>query len=863
TYYFSIQSELGIVLPLSIGTAKSFYEKRYPYILFYGIFSGFMISMFLYNVFIYFKLRDKIYLYYCGYLLSGLFVFNFISGNYGYKWNPITYYPNLLIFSTSLTAIFILIFIINLLKINRNEWFYRFSLVFIFLFISLQFINLFPNQYIWTLDAYQVFSLVSSLFILFYSFYFFIKGNPGARYIAFGFSFHLLGVIIYIFGNFGIMPLNFITINSISLGTSIEVLLFSFALSARLQDIQQIKEESRFINAIAITNSYLLNEDNWKDSLQKSLQTIGEALSVDRLYFLQSYPSIDKNSIILRQELLWDAEIVKSNEVLLNFEDLQLGDLKEIFKNFDNKKTLTINRSKILNEGLLNFMIVRNSKSSLLVPVFINDEFFGFIGFDDTGKEREISSKEISLMENFVSNLTSTIQKKEFEQKLILQKSYTESLLNAISDLVFVFSSNGEFLEFKAGREKDLAMSPDIFLGKKLDEVFPDFLSYPMQEKIDSVIKGNNNETLEYQLPVNGTLKDFEARFSAFGKDKVIALVHNITEKKLAELELRVTREQILRSEKLAELGKLVASVAHEINTPLAIIKASIDSMAFSLQESFKELPLVFRLVNHEEQLIFFNMISKSSEKFHMLTSREERMIKNKIESELKNLNINNKLDIASRLCSMGIHDNLTNYLPLLKHPDAYLFIQAASQISNQQKSVNMIQAGIEKASKVVFALKNYARQENSLEKTKVRIQDGIDTVLTIYHGQIRHSVDVQRNYEYIPDVLCYPEELNQVWTNIIHNALQSMNFKGTLTIRISAVGNQFEVGVKDSGTGIPIEIQDKIFEPFFTTKPSGEGSGLGLDIVKKIVNKHNGKVWFDTKEGEGTEFIVRIPIDF
>jgi two-component system, NtrC family, sensor kinase len=862
TYYFSIQSELGIILPLSIGTAKSFYEKSYPYILFYGIFSGFMISMFLYNAFIYLKLREKIYLYYCGYLLSGLFVFNFISGNYGYKWNPITYYPNLIIFSTSLTAIFILIFIINLLKINRNEWFFRISLVFIFLFLLLQFINLFPNQYIWTLDAFQACSLVSSLFILFYSFYYFKKGNPRARYIAFGFSFHLLGVIIFIFGSIGLISVNFFTINSISLGTSVEVLLFSFALSARLQDIQQIKEENRFINAMAITNSYLLNEKNWIDALQKSLHTIGKALSVDRLYFLQSYPGINQNYIIFRQEMKWESEPNTSKEKFYNFEDLKLKDSSEFFKNLQSKNPILINQSKVENEELLSFMIARKSKSSILVPVFIKEELFGLIGFDDIGKEREISKEEISLLENFVNNLTSTIQKKEFEYKLILQKSYTESLLNAIPDLVFVFSRAGEFLEFKSGSEKDLAMSPDIFLGKKLDQVFPVFLSTPMQEKIDSVIKEKNYETLEYQIPINGISKYFEARFSPFGEDKVIALVHNITEKKLAEFELRATQDQILRSEKLAIMGKLVASVAHEINTPLAIIQASSENMNIGLQESLKKLPLVFELLSYEEQLLFFNMISKSLEKINLLTSREERRMRTEIESELEILKVDNKFSIVSRLCDMGLYNDLSIYLPLLQHSDADLIIQVASEISNQQKSVNMIQTAIEKASKVVFALKNYARQDNSLEKTKIRIQDGIDTVLTMYHGQIRHTVDVHRDYNVIPEVMCYPEELNQIWTNLIHNALQSMNFKGTLTIRISAVGNQFEVGVKDSGTGIPLEIQDKIFEPFFTTKPSGEGSGLGLDIVKKIVNKHNGKVWFETKEGEGTEFIVRIPIE-
>jgi signal transduction histidine kinase len=116
------------------------------------------------------------------------------------------------------------------------------------------------------------------------------------------------------------------------------------------------------------------------------------------------------------------------------------------------------------------------------------------------------------------------------------------------------------------------------------------------------------------------------------------------------------------------------------------------------------------------------------------------------------------------------------------------------------------------------------------------------------------------RNYTELPPVLCYPDELNQVWTNLIHNALQAMDYRGTLTLEVMTQDQQAKISITDSGKGIQKEIQSRIFEPFFTTKPPGEGSGLGLDIVKKIIEKHSGQISVESQPGR-TTFNVFLPI--
>lgn len=142
-------------------------------------------------------------------------------------------------------------------------------------------------------------------------------------------------------------------------------------------------------------------------------------------------------------------------------------------------------------------------------------------------------------------------------------------------------------------------------------------------------------------------------------------------------------------------------------------------------------------------------------------------------------------------------------------------------------------------------------------------MSDSLQQILTILQGSIKHGIELKTNFVNIPPIDCYPDELNQVWTNMIQNAIQSMNGKGKLTIEINQTilkNNQFAyVSIEDSGPGVPKDILDKIFDPFFTTKPIGQGTGLGLYISKQIIEKHKGIIDVKSQKGN-TKFIVYLP---
>ena len=183
-----------------------------------------------------------------------------------------------------------------------------------------------------------------------------------------------------------------------------------------------------------------------------------------------------------------------------------------------------------------------------------------------------------------------------------------------------------------------------------------------------------------------------------------------------------------------------------------------------------------------------------------------------------------------------------------------------AYKLSGLGRSATIITTAAERAGKIVFALKNYSHYDRSGERILTNITEGIETVLTLYHNQLKRGIVVQREYETVPDILCRPDELNQVWTNLVHNAIHAMDHKGTLTIAVGPHEDGIRVSVTDSGKGVAPELREKIFEPFFTTKSAGEGSGLGLHIVRQIVESHGGAIHVGNSTEGGATFEVTLP---
>ena len=421
---------------------------------------------------------------------------------------------------------------------------------------------------------------------------------------------------------------------------------------------------------------------------------------------------------------------------------------------------------------------------------------------------------------------------------------------------------------------------PDIIL---LDIMMPGISGYEVCEKLKAdestrdipvIFISAKNEVFDKVRAFSLGGVDFITK--PFHADEVLARVENhlmlrnlqkrLEEKNEALTEaldqLRATQNQLILQEKMAALGHLVAGVAHEINTPLGAIRASISNISNALDASVQELPRLFQQLSPERQADFFTLIRAALNCRENFSSREARKTRRKLRTELEARQINDAEFVSNTLVNMGICQDISPFIPLLREKNNTLILRTAYNLFVQENNSRNIMTAVERASKVVFALKSYARHDDSGRMTTAKVTEGLDVVLTLYHNHLKHGIDVIREYEDVPEIHCYPDELNQVWTNLIHNAIHAMGGKGELSIAVSEQEDgQLVIRITDSGSGIPEAVQDRIFEPFFTTKASGEGSGLGLDIVWKIIERHGGNIKVNSQPGR-TTFSIFLPLN-
>lgn len=345
-------------------------------------------------------------------------------------------------------------------------------------------------------------------------------------------------------------------------------------------------------------------------------------------------------------------------------------------------------------------------------------------------------------------------------------------------------------------------------------------------------------------------------------------LARKNSEVEKAYQELQTAQNQLVHSEKMAALGQLIAGVAHEINTPIGVINGSNANLIAGLPEMLRKMPALFKSFSPDIETLFYRMVERSlAQETTTLTSREERQLQKEISEILLQYGIQDPSLLARNLVRIGIYQRLEEFIPIFQHPLNEQIIEMAAAMGHTRVNMQNIQFAVNKTQKIVFALKNFVRQQQSEEPVPCNLIENIEVVLTLYHNQMKNAVKVVRKYpDSLNNFLAFPDELNQVWTNLLHNSLQAMEYKGNIEIEIilnNTHDNDNEHWVKvlftDSGPGIPSAIIDKIFDPFFTTKPQGEGSGLGLDICKKIVAKHNGKISVESMPGR-TCFIVELP---
>jgi signal transduction histidine kinase len=349
--------------------------------------------------------------------------------------------------------------------------------------------------------------------------------------------------------------------------------------------------------------------------------------------------------------------------------------------------------------------------------------------------------------------------------------------------------------------------------------------------------------------PSTARIQDLEAQLTRLQIDLVSS-----------DHELKRTQQQLIVSEKMAAIGQLVANVAHEINTPTGVMRSSANTIERLLPTFVEELPSLLVSLTTEQMALFRSLLLKASTNDTSLTTKEERNYRKQLEDQFTASGMNSAPELASALVEMQMVEGLEEYDSLLRLPQSMRLIEVLKYLAQIKGSVVNLNLAAEKIVKIITALKSYSYSSKDENFESVNLDTSIQSVLTIYHNLLKHGVQLIKEYDDTISVPAIPDQIAQVWANLLANSIAAMNRKGTLRIGIKKLDPYAVITVTDSGHGIPDEIVNRIFEPFFTTKEPGEGNGLGLDIVRRIVERHRGKVSVTSRPGE-TVFTVQLPL--
>ncbi|TAN66744.1 MAG: HAMP domain-containing sensor histidine kinase [Methylobacter sp.] len=405
--------------------------------------------------------------------------------------------------------------------------------------------------------------------------------------------------------------------------------------------------------------------------------------------------------------------------------------------------------------------------------------------------------------------------------------SYLGSISKPVSVGDFSFQI-AAFMPEKLAHEPLLELTKNLLIAAALVGVpmlvlvslLSRLLVTPIKKLTATIHTIENSNDLSIKVPVSG--RDEVADLgNAFNRmtTRLGELFHKfvVVEKELEDLNINLERQvidrtqqlqdtlqklqsaqtQLVQSEKMASLGQLVAGIAHEINNPIGAIYANMPPLEEYIDD------------------------------------------------------IKGTVEFAQRCMDEAVAKQLNDHMEQID----YMFV-----IEDLAKLLNSQKQAADRIRNIVLALRNFSRLDQGEIKT-VRLEEGLDSTLQMLHHHYKGRINIEKDYTLNEMVECYAGELNQVFMNILVNAIQAIPDKGSIFITTAKVTDQAVISIADTGIGMSDEVRKKIFDPFFTTKEVGEGTGLGLSISYGIIEKHQGTLTVESELNRGTRFIIAIPL--
>jgi signal transduction histidine kinase len=325
-------------------------------------------------------------------------------------------------------------------------------------------------------------------------------------------------------------------------------------------------------------------------------------------------------------------------------------------------------------------------------------------------------------------------------------------------------------------------------------------------------------------------------------------------------------QQVVSQRERLLALGSLSAGLTHELNNPAAAAMRATAALRERVAGMRHKLKILtggpYRQADLDTLVSVQERAAERVAKAQQLTPLETSDQEDAVADWLEDHGIGGGWDLAPAFVQAGLDEEWLDQVAAAVDGEV---LESAVRWLNYTVETELLMNEIEDSTSRISGLVGAARQYSQLDRAPYQVVDVhelLDSTLQMLAGKIGPEVTVVREFDHtLPRIPAYPGELNQVWTNLIDNAVSAMDGSGTLTVRTSRDHGRLVVDFLDTGPGVPPEIQERIFEPFFTTKPVGRGTGLGLDISWRIVvNKHHGDLQVESVPGD-TRFRVRLPV--
>jgi two-component system NtrC family sensor kinase len=426
--------------------------------------------------------------------------------------------------------------------------------------------------------------------------------------------------------------------------------------------------------------------------------------------------------------------------------------------------------------------------------------------------------------------------RKRTEEELRQSEKRFRLVVQSANDAFITFDSNGAILFWNVKAEMIFGYKAEEVLGRGITVIiskrFRDEFTNVMRMSIHAMKRVSTSEFTPigktaqmmglrkdgHEFPIEISTSIWESE----GRHLCTSIIRDITQRKQMEdslrreaeelrkarmeleeayIELKNTQTHVLQQEKMASIGLLAAGVAHEINNPMGFISSNLGTLKKYLDKGSEYMAVLERLVEQVEDQA--------------------------AQAELKEKRKALKIDFIAE----DIKDLITESLE-----------------------------GADRVKKIVQDLKSFSRVDQS-EYKQANINECMETTINIVWNELKYKATVNKEYGEIPLTKCYPQQLNQVFMNLLVNAAQAIEKQGVITVRTWREDGSILASITDTGCGMEPQIVNRIFEPFFTTKEVGKGTGLGLSITYDIVKKHDGEITVQSALGKGTTFTVRIPL--